>query len=423
MIKIDTKGIRLDKIEQTYENYIIPQLRSRIENEINKERNPSTTNAQRIAILFLKKHFLDEHRLLSDDKIAAYLYCNHQNKPNEYLESIIISYWESLAEVLSSAAGIPKPNDAFILALSKWELIKTEALSKSDGQRFQLIASIIRDDTLYLFSNVSKIELFNWSMGRKLSDTKLKSIDIVHHKDAIAILEGIFNYSELLNNSSINPTPRHQIMSAMGVSVCPYCNRQYITIYNDSESDTEKSTADLDHYYIKSAYPYLSLSLYNFVPSCQICNSRFKKTKDFYIHPHIYPYTQEFGDSTHFVINLSPDLMKVKDRWDDPLILSLDSTSEPPERKCAIDNAINTFHLNDVYRSHLDYAQEMFLKSQAYNETSISLLQPIFDQFGSNFLLSDVFFGQYIQKESLHKRPLAKLARDILAECSDDVIK
>ena len=114
MIKIDTKGIRLDKIEQTYENYIIPQLRSRIENEINKERNPSTTNAQRIAILFLKKHFLDEHRLLSDDKIAAYLYCNLQNKPNEYLESIIISYWESLDEVLSSTAGIPKPNDAFI---------------------------------------------------------------------------------------------------------------------------------------------------------------------------------------------------------------------------------------------------------------------------------------------------------------------
>lgn len=422
MIRIDTTGIRSDKIEEVYDKYILPKLKSRIDNELKEESNPSITYPHRIAIAFLKRYFLDENGSPSDSKISTYLFDKKQVNPQEYLESIIFSYWDSLVEVLSTQTGNPKPDDEYIIALSKWELIRKQALSNPDHhERVISVTSVIQDKTRYLFSNVSKKELYNWFIQDKISDTKLKSIKIKYHENALEILQGIFNYSEILNDSSIIPTPRHQIMSAMRVSVCPYCNRQYITIYSDSDSDTEKTTADLDHYYIKSAYPYLGLSFYNFIPSCQICNSRFKKATDFYLDPHIYPFTQEFGDSTHFIINLSPDLMKVRDSWDDPKILSLDSSSEPKERKCAVENAINTFHLNDIYRSHLDYAQEIYIKSQAYSESSIELLQPLLSQLDSNCRPSDIYFGQYLHKDMLHKRPLAKLARDILMEFFDDL--
>ena len=423
MIKIDTRSIKSDKIEDVYKKYVLQKLKDNIENELKKENNPALTDAHKIAITFLKRHFHDDHGILSDVKISTYLFEKNQENPKEYLESIIISYWDSLVEVWSKQTGNPKPADSFIVALSKWELIKKQALSEpNEQQRIALVMSIIQNDTCALFSNVSKTDLFNWSIRGKLSDTKLKSIGINYHENTLKILGSIFNYSEILNDSSIVPTPRHQILSAMRVSVCPYCNRQYITIYTDADTNTEKTTADLDHYYIKSDYPYLALSFYNFIPSCQICNSRFKQSKDFYLYPHIYPYTQEFGDSTRFSINLSPDLMKLRDSWEDPKILSIDSSSEPNERKCAIANAIDTFHLNEVYRSHLDYAQEIYVKSQEYNKTSIELLQPLLSQFDSNRRVADIFFGQYLQEDMLHKRPLSKLARDILTEYCGDLI-
>ena len=81
-------------------------------------------------------------------------------------------------------------------------------------------------------------------------------------------------------------------MSELGVSVCPYCNRQYVTNY-ESDND-EKTSADLDHYYCKSRYPFLALSVYNFVPSCQICNTLFKGDKDFYLEEHINPHKGTF---------------------------------------------------------------------------------------------------------------------------------
>ena len=71
---------------------------------------------------------------------------------------------------------------------------------------------------------------------------------------------------------------RHKILFLMGINVCPYCQRNYISSYEDKVENEEinKTTADLDHFIPKSVVPFLALSLYNFIPSCQICNSRMK---------------------------------------------------------------------------------------------------------------------------------------------------
>ena len=72
---------------------------------------------------------------------------------------------------------------------------------------------------------------------------------------------------------------RDKIIITSGIDICPYCGRQFITRFKD------RSSADLDHFFPKKYLPLLSLSLYNFIPSCQICNSRFKRQhiKKFYI--------------------------------------------------------------------------------------------------------------------------------------------
>ena len=83
---------------------------------------------------------------------------------------------------------------------------------------------------------------------------------------------------ERIDYSFFNLNLRHEILTSANISVCLYCNRQYILYYFDNH-DNKKTTADLDHFYPKSLFPLFSLSLYNFISSCQICNQRMKKIK------------------------------------------------------------------------------------------------------------------------------------------------
>lgn len=65
------------------------------------------------------------------------------------------------------------------------------------------------------------------------------------------------------------------------INTCFYCNRAYINSYETTAS-AKKRQFDLDHFIPKSECPLFALSLYNFVPSCQVCNSRIKNAGIYY---------------------------------------------------------------------------------------------------------------------------------------------
>ncbi|MBD9573690.1 hypothetical protein IB260_00065 [Pseudomonas sp. PDM23] len=74
--------------------------------------------------------------------------------------------------------------------------------------------------------------------------------------------------------------------------LCPYCQQSLaVTIFRDRKSKSVRPT--LDHFYSKSKYPYLALSLYNLIPSCYQCNSSLKGNINFYAKPHLHPYEDE----------------------------------------------------------------------------------------------------------------------------------
>lgn len=66
----------------------------------------------------------------------------------------------------------------------------------------------------------------------------------------------------------------------MGIYTCHYCDTAYVNVYEYKDTKTGKtikrSHFDLDHVIGRTACPIVSLSLFNFVPSCQVCNSRLK---------------------------------------------------------------------------------------------------------------------------------------------------
>lgn len=110
-------------------------------------------------------------------------------------------------------------------------------------------------------------------------------------------LKEVFPYTHLTDEQ------RHTILTAMDVPVCPYCNMNYILSYDRDRKLC--TTADLDHFYVKSKHPEYALCLYNMVPSCQVCNSRLKHTKDMTVDQHIYPHKNSFAGKAEFHVKNS----------------------------------------------------------------------------------------------------------------------
>lgn len=96
--------------------------------------------------------------------------------------------------------------------------------------------------------------------------------------DQYVELEKIFNYTSgydaKIAEFFIKWAEKLEIRS------CYYCEMSYVNTYTmlDDTGTTvvKKRQFDLDHFLPKGKCPCVGLSLYNFVPSCQVCNSRIK---------------------------------------------------------------------------------------------------------------------------------------------------
>lgn len=369
---------------------------------------PNPQNAQLIVMRFLQVHFGNDPNDVSEDKITAYLL-------RKDLKTIIHSFWECVSlvwsEKLTNEGALPMPSDKYADALSAWEMTKDVALCENiKATRIAMVKQIITPETLPFFEGISGNDLSSTAKQGTVLTNKdyLKKVKLrfaselyAEETGALAILKGLFDYGLL------DGAPRHEVLIAMDIPVCPYCNRQYITSFADDGLD--KTTADLDHYYCQSLYPYLALSLYNFVPSCQICNSRFKLAKDFYHIPHLYPYEKQSSSAVTFT--LGDVTLLLDDATSENAILDIICSGE------AAANSVSTFHLNEVYQSHRDYVRELVWKTKIYNEDLISTLQDEFDSlFSSSQDVRQLIFGQYLDATDIHKRPLAKLTQDLLTD-------
>jgi len=90
------------------------------------------------------------------------------------------------------------------------------------------------------------------------------------------------------------------------------------------------------------------------------------------------------------------------------------------ERKRA-KTSIEVFAINDRYKFHKDYAEEILKKAYFYNKSTIEDLftsfkigtKPIFTSVSE---IKELVIGNYMHPDHLHKRILSKVAKDISEE-------
>lgn len=203
-----------------------------------------------------------------------------------------------------------------------------------------------------------------------------------------------------------------KLFEATNATVCPYCNRVFIANVrttrrekNDKIQPTE-IRGELDHFYSKDTYPYLAISRYNLVPSCPFCN-----------------HTKSDGDSSKLVNPYCLDSHEHL-RFDMAITGSGFANMETcakaitiaPHPDEVMKGNVEMFHIEDIYKTHTDYAAEIYYKH--------ILPRPLeYKEYVSKFFASKgmplnaedeqrLLLGIFTPSE-FSKRPLSKLRYDL----------
>lgn len=184
----------------------------------------------------------------------------------------------------------------------------------------------------------------------------------------------------------------YEFTRLLNVEVCPYCNRQYIFTIDDGDGRPQ-----IDHYFPQSDYPYLSCSLYNFIPSCPQCNlqkgdvlNKYATKKEINDHKKfkynldgqafiLYPYEDSIetkdsnGEITEKKIRFSAMYGEWKNEYkllDDSIRVQI-KKKEDPLLNDKIENSIEAFHLNELYTCHKIDMEDLFARYRNYSKPKI----------------------------------------------------
>lgn len=206
----------------------------------------------------------------------------------------------------------------------------------------------------------------------------------------------------------------YKLCEDLGVTVCPYCNRQYIFTIDSSNGCVRPQ---LDHFFPKSKYPLLSCSFYNLIPSCPSCNM-LKKDKDVSL---VYPYQEEFGKNGHFEIMLDDNLcIKTKKSIEDcvSVKISLDDCNDE-DLKPKIEKAKEIFLLDELYNKHQIELKDLLHRYSFFR----SLTREEFEKWGlinEDVSLRDLLLGLPMMSSDDVVYPLKKMKEDIISQIENN---
>lgn len=186
------------------------------------------------------------------------------------------------------------------------------------------------------------------------------------------------------------------VLKELNLSVCPYCNRQYIYTVEGGR----RVSAQFDHFYSKTEYPYLALSFYNLIPCCPICNKAKAEEKI-----GVNPYLEEFGDECKIQIDSLLNCILQDSDW------TLHFKGEEKYMK-----NIEIFVLDKLYEKHKDYAMEIVFKEIANERGYLDEIKKEYVNMGLNDNMINCILFNYDNNTDNHQRPLSKMTNDIIEQ-------
>lgn len=260
----------------------------------------------------------------------------------------------------------------------------------------------------------------------KLSSCYYCNIDFINaysntHGDYVDSIDFINNADEhdLCLMNGIGPiTAQDIIRERNGTFVTNHSflrgfSRNWKTVRNCLDNfniGSEKHHFTLDHFLPQKHYKYLSLSLFNFVPSCYSCNSKIKQAVDFNSASvsRISPTSNSFSlaKDAEFLILYNGDLEDIKRTSQFTLELDINRTHH-----ANISAYLEHMRIMGRYRFHKDEVLEILRNHVDYSDAKI---EEIADLTGlDEYQVRKDVFGTELFEDTEKIRPLTKLKRDI----------
>lgn len=214
------------------------------------------------------------------------------------------------------------------------------------------------------------------------------------------VFENFYGCYEKIRNSQRNGKKMSvRMVNELGITVCPYCNRDYINTRSDLNTGSQ-----LDHFYCRSSYPFLAVSLYNLIPACGVCNlTKLNKTNKL-ISPYDYKY--EFYKTEFLCDESTGEIL-----WN-----KFDETE--------IRENVKVLKLKEAYKIHEDNEiKEILNKRNIYVKSQIDeILKVLNKETGGTTRpfteeqLKEWIYGKTISDKDYKLTSLGKLKHDILKQ-------
>lgn len=185
-----------------------------------------------------------------------------------------------------------------------------------------------------------------------------------------------------------------------------------LTRNSEIKLEEKYSHFTLDHVLDKGSHPLLALSLYNFVPSCYSCNSKFKGTKQFIntsSMAYLSPTSDKFSFSNDVKFKLyfhnTKDISTIQDKNDYILDFSYS------KNQIEYENYIDTFKLKGRYIFHKDEVIGLLKKKERYSASQLDEISSIV-KISSEQIKKDIF-GKELFESNIQDMSMAKFKQDI----------
>lgn len=339
-------------------------------------------------------------------------------KINSYTKSFEIDYIDKLYKYL-----YPKLEQACTDKKYRVENAKILYYKTKSEQKIIDVLIYIKDNLKdILKSDVTSLRIFQNQIklkhGKKYKRTKKKEeyklYSIVYK---IFVLEG---YEQRICSSE-DKKIAYGIVKDLGLTTCPYCNRNFITSIRKDENKYNKTTRpQLDHFISKSKFPFLACSLYNLVPSCSTCNLLKSDDKNDNL---ISPY--EINSSKFkFEYKLTKNFQFGKDN-SEGIELKILGNFDANKKTFLLEELYNTHKyvisdiLNKAHEHPKEYAKDLFTFKTASGEQLISLndiVKSLYSEHLSENEIHNIMYGTELSQDEFFKRPLSKLTYDVLSQ-------
>lgn len=158
-----------------------------------------------------------------------------------------------------------------------------------------------------------------------------------------------------------NEFPDHEIVKALGVNACPYCNAEDLVEQELTSEGIHIKNSELDHFYPRKLFPYLSISLYNLIPSGSICNGgNCKHDKDTYSVGLVNPFILSNPNGIVFELDIVDKGLLTYRTFNNACKIKTIVLSNP------LSANVKMFLIESRYEQEIDQARYVWCKFQDY---------------------------------------------------------